>query len=201
MQSAHDANALKSSQLFLLRASPAVFPLHSLFKHSIECYTRCMTIAIHSHTLQVVKDRSWRCTPRLLSRSNCYCSLNLSCFKYNRRCIECQQQITLFVTKCDQDHTYFHNVLITKEMFAGIYTLSYLCTCTHDMPRHDTTRFANVPRGTSMTRHDTTRHDTMHACNAYTKYIHLTVASVYELLAHLECLTHCIYIRIYARIV
>ena len=65
----------------------------------------------------------------------------------------------------------FCNVLIIKEIFAWIYALSYLCPCTADSmhmlhisnttrhatprhARHDTTLFANVPRGTCTTLRD-----------------------------------------------
>ena len=41
----------------------------------------------------------------------------------------------VFVTKCDGGHTYFRNVLITKEMFTGICTFIYLCQCTTEYIR------------------------------------------------------------------
>ena len=132
-----------------------------------------------------------------------------------------------FITKCDRCHTYFCNALIIKEIFTWVYTLLYLCICTadymhmlhisntarHATTRHDTTLFANVPRGTRTTRHatprhvtprtprhDTTRHDTtlfvnvprgtcMTSCDS-------CMLDALCLCTHLGCLTHCVCIRL-----
>ena len=112
---------------------------------------------------------SWLCN---------HCYLNFLYCKYNCRYIECQQHFIVFVTKCDRDHTYFHNVLIYKEMFIGlcICIYLYLCTCTHttwhDMTCQNRTEQNRTRHTTHDTRHPT--HDTRHTTHDTTLWMHVT---------------------------